>query len=103
MASVRYLVRPVVCQSQGRLCTLFCSFHFYTNKTNVTCNKLYFLLTYSKIGEENLAPLILDVGQHHQHADDHAEDDGHHHYQAAVNHLDQVILKLWKSFKIKLK
>ena len=49
------------------------------------------LITYSKVTEENIAPLILDVGQDHQHTDDHGEDDGDDHHQSAVYHLEQML------------
>ena len=47
--------------------------------------------TYSKVAEENVTPLILDVCQDHQHADDHREDDGDHHDQSTVDHLEQIL------------
>ena len=45
------------------------------------------LFTHSKVFEEHIAPLVLDVGQHDEHAEDHAGDDRDHHHQPAVKHL----------------
>ena len=52
---------------------------------------LIVMITYSKVTEENIAPLVLDVCQDHQYADDHGEDDGDHHHQSAVDHLEQTL------------
>lgn len=48
------------------------------------------LFTHSKVFEEHIAPLVLDVGQHDEHAEDHAGDDRDHHHQPAVKHLQCV-------------
>ena len=52
----------------------------------VTFIKRVMLFTHSKVFEEHIAPLVLDVGQNHEHAEYHAGDDGDHHHQAAVRH-----------------
>ena len=48
------------------------------------------LFTHSKVFEEHIAPLVLDIGQHHEHAEDHAGDDGDHHHQHDHDHTSQV-------------
>ena len=40
---------------------------------------------YSKILEEDVAPLVLDISEDHEDTDDHAEDDRDHYYQTTVN------------------
>ena len=47
------------------------------------------LFTHSKVFEEHIAPLVLDVGQHDEHAEDHAGDDRDDHHQSAVKHLQR--------------
>ena len=53
------------------------------------------LFTHSKVFEEHIAPLVLDIGQYHEHAEDHAGDDGDHHHQTAVKHLQCNVTSLW--------
>ena len=60
------------------------------------------LFTHSKVFEEHIAPLVLDIGQDHEHAEDHAGDDRDHHHEAAVKHLqcDESDVSHFRSFSV---
>ena len=45
------------------------------------------VFTHSKVFEEHIAPLVLDIGQHEEDAEDHAENDRDNHHQPTVKHL----------------
>ena len=101
MASFRYFIRVYKAESTASTVRKGSKSASTSWKVRKCWLGWIWLLTYCEIAEEDFAPLILDVSEDYEDADDHGEDDGDHHYQPAVNHLHQVRMKLSNSFKIK--
>ena len=46
---------------------------------------LIIMLNYREILEEDMAPLVLDIEENKEDADDHGDDDADHDYQATIH------------------
>ena len=54
--------------------------------------------SHREVVEEDMTPFILNISEDNQDTDNHAEDDGHHHYQPTVNHLKDLKSSIKLSF-----